>query len=569
MNARPDPFDAIVARLESLEHRVQALERSHGEVPLAPDASVPAEAPVASWPEPLPQFTSAFPALGGSLLGIAGAYLLRAVSGANLLPRTVVALMAALYAGAWLFAASRAAMRQKFAGALYAAVSILILAPMLWEMTIRFSAMRGTTAAAILALYAAAAALLGLRRSGILVFSVAFAGSAIAAAALSIGTHRMTEFTYLLLAMLLACEWAEQKLHLRTIRILVALAADVGVWTLLLVYRLAPADRADYPASSTALVAATAVVLFALELAAVARKAMVQDQPLPALAVVQAVIAFGIAAAGIAWLAPGAAGLVLGILCLILAAACYAAAYGPVRLSGPRRNFHILSIWALCLVLGAAFTLARLPAASIAIAIAAVAAILLANRISSLALELHGVLFLLVAAGFSGLAAWSAHALAGALPANPPAAVLAVAACAVTAYAVAGERAAEDWRQQALHLAPALLAAFAVAAILAIALLNLARQFLAPEAFHLALIRTLALCSLAMTMAYAGARLGRPAMVRTAYTALAFVAAKLVFEDLLHGRLEFTAASIFALAVSLIAMPRLTRSRARDAVAGK
>jgi predicted tellurium resistance membrane protein TerC len=44
-----------------------------------------------------------------------------------------------------------------------------------------------------------------------------------------------------------------------------------------------------------------------------------------------------------------------------------------------------------------------------------------------------------------------------------------------------------------------------------------------------------------------------------AYGALAFLAAKLLFEDLRHGHMEFIAASIFVFAITLIAVPRLVR----------
>jgi len=556
MNAQPDQ---IAARLELLERRVLALERSRQEFAQASTDSVPPKAPVASWPEPLPQFTSVFPVLGAALLGIAGAYLLRAISGASLLPRTVSALIAALYAGAWLFAAGRAALRRTLAGALYAAVSILILAPMLWEMTIRFNAMRGETAAVILALYVALAAVLGLRRGAAVVFSVAFAGSALAAVALSIATHQMAEFTFLLLAILIVCELSQRKLDARGVRLLSALAADMGVWTLLLIYRLAPANRTDYPAISLALVLAAPLLLFAVELLVLGRQVLLRGQPVALLGTMQAMVAFGLAAAALAWIVPASATTSLGLACLILAGACYAAAYGPVRRKVQRRNFRILSVWATCLLLGAVFMLAPEWAASVTLAIAAVAAIVLATRLSSMTLEFQGVVFLLVATGASGLAAWAARALAGAAPDAPGAAALAVAICAVLAYSAAHEKRGEEWRRQALHLVPALLAAFALTAFLVTALLDLTKLFLAPDVFHVALIRTLALCSLAMALAFAGARLGRAAMVRTAYTAVAFVVAKLLFEDLRHGHMEFTAGSIFVVAITLIAVPRLTR----------
>jgi predicted tellurium resistance membrane protein TerC len=65
-------------------------------------------------------------------------------------------------------------------------------------------------------------------------------------------------------------------------------------------------------------------------------------------------------------------------------------------------------------------------------------------------------------------------------------------------------------------------------------------------------------------LAYAGPRLGRIAMTRMAYVALAFIAAKLLFEDLRHGHMEFIAASIFLFAVTLIAVPRLVRLGTRS-----
>jgi predicted tellurium resistance membrane protein TerC len=51
----------------------------------------------------------------------------------------------------------------------------------------------------------------------------------------------------------------------------------------------------------------------------------------------------------------------------------------------------------------------------------------------------------------------------------------------------------------------------------------------------------------------------RPELIQITYAALAFVAAKLIFEDLRHGHFEFIAASIFLFAISLMIVPRLSR----------
>jgi hypothetical protein len=563
MKANANPFDQLAARVEALEERVRALEGSWHEPAQAAASSAVAEAQASTWPEPLPQFTSLFPVFGSALLGIAGAYLLRAISGANLLPRTLVALIAAAYAGAWLLAAAKMGPR-KIAGVLYAAVSILVLGPMLWEMTVRFGAMSGTVACLILAMYAAEACVIAFSRNQAHVFSIAFAGSAIAALALSIATHRMAEFTFLLLAMLLLCELGDRKLEIRGIRILVALAADAGVWTLLLIYRLAPANRPDYPRLNLTLVLLSAVLLFAVEMAAIARQVLARGVPVPAFRAAQAMIAFALLAAALIWLMPHSARTILGVGCGTLSAACYGAAYGPVRRGPHRRNFLLLSIWAACLFLGAVFTLASLAVGSVVLGIAAVAAIMLANRLASNLLELQGVVFLLVAAAESGLLVWAARALAGSPPGMPGRAAAAGVICIVLAYVAGRERAGEEWPKQSLHLVTAVAAAFAVAAILVEAFLRLARLFLLPEAFHLALIRSLAICLVALGSALVGSRAAKPAMVRTAYTALAFVAAKLAFEDLRHGHMEYIAGSIFAVALTLIAVPRLAARKVGD-----
>jgi hypothetical protein len=76
---------------------------------------------------------------------------------------------------------------------------------------------------------------------------------------------------------------------------------------------------------------------------------------------------------------------------------------------------------------------------------------------------------------------------------------------------------------------------------------------------HLAFIRTLTICAAALALAFSGAHWRRVELTRIGYAALALVAAKLVFEDLRLGHLEFIAASIFLFAVTLIAVPRIAR----------
>jgi hypothetical protein len=80
-----------------------------------------------------------------------------------------------------------------------------------------------------------------------------------------------------------------------------------------------------------------------------------------------------------------------------------------------------------------------------------------------------------------------------------------------------------------------------------------------PGASHIAVIRTLITCALALALAYSGSRWQRKELGWLADGTLVFVASKLVFEDMGHGHLGFTAASIFLYAITLLSVPRLVR----------
>ena len=99
----------------------------------------------------------------------------------------------------------------------------------------------------------------------------------------------------------------------------------------------------------------------------------------------------------------------------------------------------------------------------------------------------------------------------------------------------------------------------AAAALLVQGLMALIALGVNPGAHHLAFIRTLTICTAALGLAFAGAHWRRMELTRIGYATLALVAAKLVFEDLRHGHLEFIAASIFLFAITLIAVPRISR----------
>jgi hypothetical protein len=559
-------LDEIMLRLVALEQRVAALEHE-------PSMQVAVMTPAAASREPAPpkapaadegtNATGVLSVFGSALLGVAGAYVLRAISGVSLLPRGVVAVIAVLYAAGWLFAAGRAAAR-RLSATLYAATSILILAPMLWEMTMRFQAMSASVAALLLAVYSALAVAAGFWRERSVAFSIAGAGAALTAVALCVGTHRTAPFAAILLVLIAVCDFTRVGRAAQSLRALAALCTDFVVWTLIYVYRLPAEARADYPPLRIGLVAAIVTLLFALDVVSVVRRAVRRAQPVSVIQAVQAMIAFGLLLCVVGWLIPGAGLPGDGVLCLLLGGACSVVAYGPFGLAEQRRNLQLFSVWSAVLLTGAAFVLATSRTAGLVLGLTGLAAVLLAARLRARGLQLQGVAFLVIGGFASGLLVHAFRTLAGSVPLAPSGPAVAVALCALVAYASASDEPGQPWVEQALRMTMALLAAFAITAFAVGALVAVASPRLDANVVPVALLRTLALCVVALALAWVGGRLTRVQMVRVAYMALAFTALKLLLEDMRQERMEFTAAAIFLVALTLIAVPRLARIRGAD-----
>ena len=83
-------------------------------------------------PAPLPEVSSGLLAqLGRLLLGLAGAYLLRAITEAGILPELTGTLLGLLYAGGWLVASIRTAASNRLSLALEGMTASAIAAPLL------------------------------------------------------------------------------------------------------------------------------------------------------------------------------------------------------------------------------------------------------------------------------------------------------------------------------------------------------------------------------------------------------------------------------------------------------
>ncbi len=545
-------------RLEHLESRVSALERSPKAINSRPSpATAGASTTPAAEPVALPHEGGVFPVVGKAMLGIAGAYLLRAVADSGSLPQWVVVALALAYAGMWLLWAARVP-ANIFASAAYAVTSALILAPMLWELTLSFKVLPASVTAGVLTAFVAGASALAWKRNLVPVLWVANVTAVCTALALMIATRDLAPFIAALLLIAGVSEFAADRNRWLHLRFLVAPAADLAVWILIHIDSLPESARVDYAPVRSAVLLALPSFLFLIYGTSVTFRTTWLRQRMTIFEIAQTVITFLVAAFSWFWF-ESADRVGLGIFCLFFAAAAYAVAFARFDRLRERRNYWVYSIWSALLLVAGSFLCLPPLLLALLLSVAAIAATVAGVRMGRLTLEFHGLLYLGAAALASGLLKYAVRALAGTFPSAPDWIVWLVAASVLLCYAVGGRFPGELWKQRLLRLLLAILAVSAAATLLVSALVWLASIGMTPGASHIAVIRTLITCALALTLAFGGSRWQRIELVWTAYGTLAFVTAKLLFEDLPHGRSGSIAVSIFLYAVALIIVPRMVR----------
>jgi len=560
MNDLPDVIEELVARVDRLEQRVLALEHPALEVASFSEQASGAATPApARHPIPVVHSGWEIPVLGKAMLGIAGAYLLRAIGESGVLPMPAIAAIAIVYATVWLIWAARVPAGAQIHSAIYACASALILAPMLWELTVRFKVLPTPATAGILAAFAVVSDLLWWRRKLAPVVWVANVTAACAAIALMIATRDMAPFVAAILAVAMACEYAEVKDRHLGVRFLLAASADAAIWSLIFVDAGPESARADYKETGAAALIVLASVLFATYATSITIKTMFLRRSISVFEALQTMTAFLLASASVSYFAPPAGLVILGSVFLLLSAASYAAVFAVFRTAAQRRNYHIFGAWGVALFLAGSWLCLPAPVLAPWLGAAAILATLSGVRMGCVALQFHGLACLTGAAVASGLLDYCWRALALAVPPGPTWIVIVVAASAALCYALEQHDPDAPWNLQMLHVVAASLATCAAAALLVSGLLRLTALGVTLGSHHVAFIRTLIACLAALLLAFSGAHWRRMELTRIGYAALVLVAAKLVLEDLRHGHLAFSAASIFLYAVTLLSVPRLVR----------
>lgn len=566
-------IDRLISRLDDLESRVAALERPaepHQVTAAQPVATSASPAATGAKPAAIPappthplaqisRSTNPMPVIGKVFLGIAGAYLLRALAESGSLPMWAVAGAAMLYAGAWLLAAARTVSPPIFAGASYATTAAVILPPMLWELTLRFKVMPPWAAATALLVFVALAAVLAWKQklASVVVPPVAF--SAVAGLALLVGTHDPFPFVTALLLMALIAEGAASTDRWPGLRPLVAIPVDLAVLALILIYTGSNGVPPEYKPLAEADLLKLFVALPVIYGVSVLARTLVLRRQIGVFETGQMTVALLLTGFGILRTTHNTAAIALGVFCLAAAAGCYWLAYS--RFEGPafRRSYHVFSTWAIALALAGSLLCFPANANVFFLGAAAIAATLIGVRSARVALAFHGAAYLGAVAVISGALQYGFELSIGKPLQAGGWLVWTAFVFTIICYALAwhseGTR-EQQWPHSALRLA---LAAFAVFASLATVLTAFHIAFPGAGAARMAAGRTLVICLLAILLGWSGSRFRRAELLWLAYAAIALCTLKLLLEDLRSGSAVTIAFSFFCYGMVWVLVPRFSR----------
>ena len=560
--------EQLTERLRDLERRVAVLEHEPEKPTLAqPELAATAPTalerprPPATWRGfPAPEMpTGAVSVLGKAVLGIAGAYLLRAIAESGAIPKLPVFFVAALYASFWMVWAVRTYTANRFAGVTYAVTSALILSPLLWESTARFQVLSAASTSVVLAAFVVLTMALAWQHNLQMIPWVATLAAVITALALIIATHELVPLTTALLTVALVTEVTACLGHRLSLRAVPAIAADFAIWLLIDVMTSSEGVPEGYHVTGPTTLTLLCFALLAIYGGSIGIRSFGLLHRVTIFEIGQGVLAFVLASFGVMRASHGSAAPALGVLCLLLAAVCYWGALSRFADMSYARNRRVCATWAAALLLAGSFLLFSANLRVPFLCLGAVAAVYVYTHTRKLSTAIHASLFLAAATVVSALPMYAGNALAGTLPKAPAWGVWIVLFSAVLCYAIGAREPENQSSRRLLWVVPAILVAFTAAALAVVAVVWLAAGLLEVAAPHVSVVRTIVNCLLALALAFLGSRWKRLELGWIAYAAVAFGTLKLLFEDLRFGNAASLVVSLLFYGLILIVLPPLMR----------
>jgi len=495
---------------------------------------------------------------GKAVLGIAGAYLLRAIAETGTISKLPVLMLAIVYAGMWLVWAVKTHAANHFASFTYAITAALILSPLLWESTVRFQVLSPVFTAAVLVGFVVLALALAWRENLQAIPWVATVAAVVTALALIIATHELVPFTAGLLVVALATEVVVCLGHRLSVRAVAAIAADFAVWLLVYLMTSPEGVPVEYRPTGASTITVLCLALLAIYGGSIGIRSFGLRHRLTIFEIAQGVVAFVLASFGTLRASPGFAS-ALGGFFLLAAAVCYWGALSRFTADEQNRNRRVCAWYAVALLLTGSLLLFSANLQVPFWCLAAVTAAFLYMRTGKLSLGVHVSLYLAAAAILSGLLNLAGNALAGTVPSSLDAGAWVVAVSAVLCYASEWRASNDQWKQRLLWIVPCMLVAGVAATLAVMVSVRLGSASGMLNASRLSVVRTVVICLVALILSFSGSRLRRAELLWVAYVAIAFGTLKLLFEDLRFGNAASLVASLLFYGLILILIPRLTR----------
>jgi len=571
MDERLEKLMSAVAALEATvsrqERRITALESGSEEDRSGAGDVVDVVEPAESASEPLSEqwpisAVRGTPALvGRSLLILAGAFLLRALTEAGTLANGTGVVLGLAYAVSWIVAAAIAGGRGARASAgFFAVCAALIADPLIFEASTEFGVLSPIGSAVTLAIVTAAGLFVASRwrlQESAWVFAV---GAMVTAATLAVVRPPGEAATAVLVALGLASVWLASARGWESLRWLTAVAADVGLLRLTAMETMPGGAPHGIETLHPSFVVLLQVALLLGYVGSSFVRAVRGRQPLRLFDFLQSTAAWAIGWGGAVQLARandiGIRG--LAVFALMVGLAAYAGAFGVVdRRQGRNRSFFYLSSLGLALVL-LGFPGLVGSASAVVWAVLALVAAAAGSHWDRVTLRAHAAVLLGAAWMASGVAAEAAGDLSGraGFDAMPSAIAMIVAVLTVITTSVvlfARKLTTSGWAQRLPLTAMLVMTGMVLAATLVSVV-----ALVAPSSAMW--MGTVALSSMTIVSAVVASRWGVREAGWVVYPLLALTGLRVVLTDLASGRTVVFVIALAAYGAALIASPKILRS---------
>lgn len=565
-------LESLSTRVEQIERRLAALEgRGPGEphptnfgTPLSAVAVATSELPHGAMGETLAL-------VGRSLVILAGAFVLRALTESGVLPQSLGAAFGIAYGVLWLFFADRAAGKGATLGATFHGLtSAVIVFPLLVEGTSQFNFLSAPASAAALLAVSLAGFVVARRGALTPLLWVVTIGAGATAVALGISSRELMLFVGVLFGIAIAAFWAGSRHGWSGPGWFVVALLDGLLALMACMSLVAPPERTAHLFSLPLLVGGL-LGMVALSFAAFILRTYRTRSAVCWQEIAQGSIALVVGFGGALCVThrAGTGALVAGVVGLVLAGAAYLTSFTFIdRIEGRRVSFIFYTTAALVLTLLATISLWHGAPLAIALSIAAFATAWIGSAWRRETLSLHATICLVAAAAAAGLGGLAFETLFGPLVPTPAAAapemLLVLAVAAVFCWLPIASH-GRTWGSisrlpKTIVLVVLLLGLYTVVVAAAMSLAHRANGPI--SAPSLAVLRTALLSVSAVLLAF----VGRSERLREAawlvYPLLIVGALKLMFEDLRAGQPTALVLSFVLYGGALIVAPRLAR-RAR------